>query len=534
MPSRLGPSEADISLRFGAGLHCAASEEDIDPRECIAGQNFTLDMENKELKSRYGFDKVGAAPNGSSILGFATLKKSNGDISMLVQAGTTVYSWDGDATWTPVGTVNTGARLRGRFSHYSALDDKVLITDLALVEQVAEWNGATFQNVTFTDELDNPFGDFFAKYCYVADERAFFGNCKDSSSNLPHMLVGSKTGDYTQITVTQVPGGSLNAEDPIQLTTPDLGAINGLVNAFGTTAVSSEGFSMHQLLGSDATDFTFKSLFADSAAAGDEAVVYIGNDVLYGRQGRIESLVATDQHGDVKSDDVTRWIGDVCLSASSWTIVYNRRTQQVHAFPAGQSVCYVLFKEIIKTDSPLIPIEQVSPWSAWKTSHPMAFQPTAVMNAYHPVDGLEYIFMGDGEGNLYRLEGDGETDAGYPVVMKRTSGLFSAPLNAHVFDLSGWVKYRRNKPVDLTMNFLWSGDSPLKKVVPIELKGDTGYAVWGGGFYWGDFKWGSAYRNKLVRTTVGASGAGNEFQIELVGEGQFSIAEVGFRTTTAR
>lgn len=526
MPSRLGPTEADISLRFGGGLHSAASEEDIDTRECVAGQNFTLDRENKEFKTRNGFDRVGTAPNGASINGFVTLKKSGGDITLLVQAGTVVYSWDG-ATFSQVGTVNAGARLRGRFSHYSALDDKVLISDLGLVQQIAEWDGTTFQNVTFTDEADNPFGDFFAKYCYVADERAYFGHCKDSSLTLPHMLVGSKRGDFTQITVTQRPATSLNAEDPVQLTTPDLGAINGVVNAFGATAVSSEGFSMHELLGADATDFEFKTLFADSAAAGDESIAYIGNDVAYGRQGRIESLVATDTHGDVEADDLTRWIGASVEHINDWTLVYNRRTQRLYAFPEGVSGVYVMFK-------PLLGAVQLSPWSFWKTGHPMAFQPTAAMNAYHPIDGNEYVFMGDANGGIFRMEGTGVEDDNYPVVTKRTSGLFSAPLNTHIFDLAGWIKYRRNVATSITLNFLWSGDSPLKKVVPIELKGDTGYAVWGGGFYWGSAKWGSAYRNKLVRTTVGTSGAGSEFQIEVAGEGEFSIAEVGFRTSTAR
>jgi len=534
MAERLGPTEVNISLRFGGGLHSAASEEDIDARECVAGRNFTLDLEKKEFKTRNGFDKIATAPNAASINGFATLKKSNGDITFLVQAGMVVYSWDG-TSFAQVGTVNSGAKLRGRFSHYSALDDKVLITDLELQEQVAEWDGTTFQNVTFTDEADNPFGDFFAKYCYVADERAYFGNVKDSSSTLPHVLVGSKTGDYTQITVTQAPSTSLNAEDPIQLTTPDLGSINGVVSAFGATAVSSEGFSMHELLGGDATDFAFKTLYSDSGAAGDESVAYVGNDIAYGRQGRIESLIATDAYGDVQSDDWTRWVREEVETVNAWTLVYNRRNQRLYAFPEGVSGIYVLFKPVLPTISAnATATAGISPWSFWQTSHPMAFQPTAVMNAYHPVDGNEYVFMGDDSGGIYQLEGTSETDDSYPVTTSRTSGLFSAPLDAHMFDLEGWVKYRLKAAANINLVFLWSGDSALRKVVPIEFKADSGYAVWGGGFYWGSAHWGSAYRNRLVRATVGTQGAGNEFQIQIEGEGEFSIAEVGFRAASAR
>ena len=188
MAGRLGRTEVDISLRFGGGLHSAASEEDIDARECVAGRNFTLDLENKEFKTRNGCDKIAMAPNAASINGFATLKKSNGDIAFLVQAGTVVYSWDG-TSFAQVGTVNRGAKLRGRFSHYSALDDKVLITNLALQEQVAEWDH-DIPECNISDEADNPFGNFFAKYCYVAVKRAYFGNVKNSSSTLPHVLVG--------------------------------------------------------------------------------------------------------------------------------------------------------------------------------------------------------------------------------------------------------------------------------------------------------------------------------------------------------
>ncbi len=535
MPSVLGPHEADVSLRFGGGVHSAASEEDINPRECVAGKNFTLDLENKEYKARPGFERVGTVPNGAQVNGFVTLRKSNGSVSFLVQAGTEVYSWDGLSTFTSVGTVASGSRLRGRFSHFSSLDDKVLITDLALIEQIAEWDGTTFQNSTFTNELTDPFGDFWAKYCYVVNERAHFGHVKDSSATLPHVLAGSKRGDYTEITVTQRPASTLNAEDPFQLTTPDLGSINGLVNAFGLTAISSEGFSMHKLLGSDAKDFAIASLFDDSAAVGDESVAYVGNDIVYGRQGRLESLAATDTSGDVEANDVSRWISDCAKSAAGWTLVYNRRLQRLYAFVDGDSAVYVLFKALIENKSSIIPTNQISPWSVWTTQHPMAFQPTAAMNMYDPIDGLEYVFMGDANGNLYRMEGAGVQDADqYPVEISRKSALFSMPLNSHAYDLAGWVKYRRDEAATIDLNFIWSGDSPLKKVVPIDLKADTGFAVYGGGHYYGAAKYGSAFRDRLVRTSFATSGAGNEFQIEAVGEGAFSIAEIGVRLTTAR
>lgn len=525
MVSTIARNEFDISNRFGGGVHSAASEEDINERECVSGKNFSLDLENREFKSRNGFDKVATAPNGESVRGFVTLRKSDGTVSFLFQAGTNVYSWDGVATYQLVGTVNNGARIRGRFSHYSALDDKVLVTDLALIEQVAEWDGATFQNVTFTDEIDNPFGDFFAKYCVVVNERAMFGHVKDSSATLRHMLVGTKRGDFTNITVTQRPAGTLSAEDPFQITTPDLGAINGMVNAFGVTAVSSEGFSMHRLNGEDATDFVMTELFAQSAAVGDEAISYIGDDIAYGRQGRIESLRATDQYGDVKADDLSRWISEAD-GVSQWLMVYNRRTQALYAFPSGKSQVYVLFKPLLGSG--------ISPWSVWETNHTLAFQPTAVMSAFDPLDGLEYVFMGDSMGNVYRLEGSNYEDDGYPIQTVRRSPLFVSPLDTHAYDINGWVKYRRDEAASLQIKIIWSGDAPSVSRKTVELKADEGYAVYGGGFYYGSASYGSAVRNRLVRSSFAFPGAGNEFQIETQAEGKFAIAEIGARFSASR
>ena len=64
-------------------------------------------------RSRGPFDEIGTAPNGSEIRGFATLLKTDGTETMLVQAGPTVYKWDGTA-FTNVGTVNQLAQLRKR------------------------------------------------------------------------------------------------------------------------------------------------------------------------------------------------------------------------------------------------------------------------------------------------------------------------------------------------------------------------------------------------------------------------------------
>src|SRR5690242_15269983 len=131
MVTAVPKKDFSVTLRFGYGLNTRASEDEIDPREASAGQNFILDLENREFRNRPPFDLVSTAPNGGSIDGFAQLLKADGTTSMLIQAGTTVYKFDG-STWTSVGSVASGTRMRGPLSANWTLADKVIITDLAL------------------------------------------------------------------------------------------------------------------------------------------------------------------------------------------------------------------------------------------------------------------------------------------------------------------------------------------------------------------------------------------------------------------
>ena len=250
MVSRIPPKDYPLVIKFGGGLHTRASEPDIDPAEASDGKNFYLDLENKELRPRKPFDLIGTVPNASEIRGGASLLKSDGTVSTIFQAGTKVYSWDGTTNFTHVGTVDATAKLRGHWrSHNWIPSDKVIITDLSLVETVKEWNGTTFQSTTFTKETGAAFGNFYAKYCSVSNERAVFGNVKDGSSTSPHLIVGSAGSDFTQISVAQRPVSSLSTDDPFYIPMPDLKPINGMVEAFGVSVFSTEKGRLFNLTG---------------------------------------------------------------------------------------------------------------------------------------------------------------------------------------------------------------------------------------------------------------------------------------------
>jgi hypothetical protein len=407
MPAPIKPTEQSARIRFGGGVHSAAAEDEINEREASRGENFQLDPEARELTRRSPFDLVGTATNGQRINGFACRVANNGDVSLLVQAGVTVYNFGADRSFTSVGTVSASARLRGHWQRHNwpLATEKVLIVDIALAEVVKYWDGTTFDDVAFVNEDGSTtVSSFAARYLIVDNERAIFANVKDGATAYPHLIVGSARGNYAQITVANRPSSSLSAADPFFLVQPDNRYINGILGAFGIFVISSQQGSIYQMSGTDATDFAISPLYAESGVSGDEGFEYIGNDVIFGRLGRIESLQGVNQFGDVVTADPSLPIKDDIETFRDWLIVYNRRFQRVYCHPVGKSRIWVLHRPLVGTG--------LSPWVKWTTRHDMSFNPTCLMSVLDPADRLEYTFMGDDSGNIYKLEGSGSGDGG--------------------------------------------------------------------------------------------------------------------------
>ena len=532
MPEIIEPTETNVLIKFGGGIRSRAPADEIEDRECASGQNFDMDLQNTQYRPRKPFERLGTAPNGSEIRGFASLLKTDGTTSMLVQAGAVVYEWDGLA-FTSKGAVNALSKLRGHTWHNWQLDDKVLITDINLKDVVMEWDGSTLSDVAFTDEDDNAFGDFKAKYCLIQNERAVYANVIDSASaELPHMLVGSKVSDYTQITVANLPSSALGEDDPMYLLTPDLRYINGLLYSFDIIVTSTMEGQVFKLVGNSSKDFQFTNLYPRSGASGDESMKYVGNDIYYGRQGRIESLISSDKFGNVETDDLSVDITDIIEEYTNWTLTYNERTQRVYCYPQDKAEIWTIYKPLVNS--------KVSPWSKYKTTHSSSFNPTAIMNCYDPIDTLEYVFFGDEEGNLYKMEGpDGTGDAGTNTIKtERLSKMVLMPEDTESFILQGWVRYRKITPITLTLAFEFQGDQIFTETITVELLGATGQNYYGGGSYYG----GGAYYGwdikKFAREKFGVPGKSTEFQVRATVDAKdiFAISEVGFRfefTTSA-
>lgn len=515
------PESFTVTVPFGGGVHSRASPQDIPEMECQIGQNFDLDPQNREFRNRNGFDLIGTVPNASEIRGGATLQKSDGTNSFLVQAGDTVYEWDGITTFTSKGTVNAQAKLRGRLEHNWQLDDKVIITDLNLQQPVMEWDGTTLQNVSFFSNPSTAWtGDFKARYCDVTNERVLFANVNDNGTDFPHLIVGSQRGDFTIISNSDRPSSALSEEDPFFLIQPDYRYINGMVEAaFGLIVTSSREGSMFKLIGTSSKDFAFDELYPRSGADGDESVAYVGNDIAYGRKGRIESLIDTDRSGDVETNDMSRDIFDQIETYMDWMTVYNSRTQRVHFIADSTSIMWTFHKPMMST--------QLSPWSRWITAHSSSFQPTFMMNMIDPSDGLEYVFFGDGSGNFYRLEGSG-SDAGSSIKIIRKSKLFSVPINAEAFNLHGEVVYKSNNAFTLQLDLLWQGRSIMNITKTLSIPAVSNRSVYGGGTYYSDGSGYGSFSGSFTRKHFEAAGKSNAFQVQLTIDGtvDFSISEV--------
>lgn len=528
---KIGPEDLNVVIKFGGGLHTRASPDEIDPREAASGQNFLIDIQDRNLKPRPVFDLVGTVPNAAEIRGGGSLLKTDGSVTAIFQAGNTVYSWDGHTTFTSKGTVVSTAKLRGNWrSHVWNLTDELILTDLNLADTIKKWNGTTFSNVTFTNEAGSGFGNFFAKYLNVSNERAIFSNVKDGGGSFPSLIIGSERSDYTQITVTNRPSSSANDGDPFFLQAPDLKPINGHIEAFGTTMISTERGQIFNLSGSTAKDFAFNPFFPGSAATGSESLSDIGNDMVYGRQGRIESLIDTNTFGNSEATDLTAIVGDLIKTYSGWTLVFNSRTRLLYAFPAGVSELWVL-------DPAILQAGQISPWMRWKTDHALGFQPTFVDSMLDPNDGLEYVFMGDGSGNIYRTEGTGDNGDGgtNQITTQFLTKLFSARLDSKAYNFEGYVKYARNEAFTVNLTFQFQGTNIFNNTISIDLPAAQTSAFYGDDAYFGgDFFYGTV-SGRLARNTFTPPGQNNDFQVlvEVIGNNTFSINEIGIRFRAA-
>lgn len=527
-PANLQTGSPKMILNFPAGLN---QNQTPDIGEASDGWNFELGARQSKLIPRVPFDLKATAPNASAITGIAQLtKRSTGVTSTLIFAGNTCYQWDGSTGWTNKGAITAGGKMR---DVYWSLGDYSIIVDVSVNANVVKmWDGTTFSNMP-----TGLGGTFSAKYCVIHLNRAWFFNITSAGVNYPHMIVASAFENPQSLNISARSGpvnqgGSVFATglEAFYLLTPDLKGINGVSLFQNVLIISTTDGALFKLTGVSASDFLFTPFFVGSSAIGTESIVNIGNDVAYIRKGgNINLMRSVQAFGDVKSNDIARWIPNKTANLTDSLIVYEQDSQKVYFFIANMVL--VMFKDILygaETDSAIN--QGLSPWSVYITDHASKFNTQAARFMYIPGTTNWSTYWGDASGNIFDMNGVGAGDAGiYPVNCSRTTRIIDEEiLNPFPWSqeiLIGKLQYKRiSNPSSVNISFQWT-DEYNTSISTVPLKGPpTNIAgatynlnsYWGGGSYYSQ---GFQFANVISHQTFSPTGKGTGFYITLGNQG---------------
>lgn len=496
------------ALTFDGGLN-EMDASLVRPGECIEGYNFELNFSKSRYTPRKPFDKLGTATNAGEINGIIQLIKNDNTETTIVQSGDTVYAWDGTTGFTSKGTVNASSYLRGTTW---SLGGYSVVTDLAKLTVVKQWNGSTF--TTLTTGLG---ASLYAKYGIVHLGRMWLFNVK-AGTDTPHLCVASAYENPTSYDT------SLRAQDSsfstgneaFYMTTPDLLPINGVQLYFGTLIISTENGRLWKLNGTDSTTFEWLPFYANSSAGGSgvnvESMVNVGNDILYMKNnGVVESISTTQAYGDVTADDLSKWIKSQVVGLSSARAVYDQERAKIYFFTDAGKVL-VLFKDVMENT-------EYSPWSIYKTDHASSFSTNAVIYMRQPGGSNYYVYFGDSSGNIYQMDGTGAGDAGTTNIETTRKAKFLEMLQdkyGNVIDpmkktLRGRVFYRRVSDVDLLLDFEWADDYAVNRcTVPLDGPSISDGSIYfgGSGYFGGSFYYNVGFSLSQRTSTKGFSPVG--------------------------
>ena len=500
-----------MKILFGGGLN-----EQLRPdlSEAYSGSyNFLLKKDTNALIPRPPFDLKGTATNTGNIRGFMQLVKRDDTETTLVQAGNVVYLWDGASSFTSKGTPSATSQLRDT---YWPLDDYLVITDLQKLTPVSQWDGTTFS--TLTTGLG---ATLYAKYGIVHNGRVWLFNVK-TSTDTPHLMVASafenpKSYDTTQRAVT---GSFSTGLEAFYILTPDLKPINGVAKTLaGDLIISTVEGALFKLSGTSASTYKFDNFYPGSNAVGVESMVSMGNDIVYmKRGGGIDSLIATQNYGDVAADDLSRWIPDTVNGLTDCISVYDQTNQRVFFFVSGKVL--VLFKDLLYGGS-LVGEKgersRLSPWSVYKTLDSASFNTSAAKFMRIPGDTGYTVYFGDSAGRIFDLNGTGTSgDAGSSdIQLIRKTRLITQDdgINFMRHITRGGVQYRRTNEVSFSVELDWA-DEYVSSTASVTLKGlppsdvgryFSGDVYFGGAFY---FNQGFAFNDKISNQNFSTVGRG--------------------------
>lgn len=499
-----------MRITFGGGLN---EWQTPHISEAAKGSyNFELFKDSYKLVPRPPFDLKATATNAGDIRGFIQLVKRDDSETTLVQSGNTVYLWDGDATFTSKGSCSATSLLRDT---YWSLGDYSVITDVSKETVVKKWDGSTFS--TLTTGLGT---DLYAKYGIVHQGRVWLFNVTTSTAT-PHLMVASEFENPTSYNTTSraVTSTFTSGLEPFYMLTPDLRPINGVVkNIAGDLIISTTYGSLFKLSGTGPSTYKWDNFYPGSESAGDESLASIGNDVVYmKRGGNIESLIATQNYGDVASDDLSRWIPDSVNGLESSLTVYDQNNQKVFFFVTSKVL--VLFKDILYSGAIIDDAgsrAKLSPWSVYKTLDSASFNTSAAKYMRMPGTKTYTVYFGASDGRIFDINGTGiNGDAGSSEIeLARKTRLIETKDGLKFGHITrGSVQYRRINEVSFSIELDWA-DEYMTSTSSVTLKGPPpgdagvyfgGSVYYGGAFY---FNQGFSFSDKISHQNFSSVGKG--------------------------
>lgn len=500
-----------MRIYFGGGLN---ESQTPDINEAANGSvNFELSKDNYKLVPRLPFDLKGTATNAAEVLGIMQLVKRDDTETTLIQAGATVYKWDGASTFSSQGTVNASSQLRDT---YWSLDDYLVVTDLQKETEVSKWDGSTFS--TLTTGLGSA---LYAKYGMVHQGRVWLFNVK-TTTDTPHLMVASAFENPTSYdTTNRATSGTFSSGlEAFYMLSPDLRPVNGVAKTIaGDLVISTKDGALFKLSGTGPSSYKWDNFYPASNAVGDESIVATGNDVMYMRRGgNIESLVATQSYGDVAADDLSRWIPETTANRTEAIAIYDQQNQKVLFFSEGKVL--VFFKDVFYSGVVLGEGGQrakLSPWSVYTTGHDSGFDTAAAKYLKRPGTTEYSVYFGGPAGQVYDLNGSGSSGDGgseeIQVIRKTRFISDKDGINFLRHVTRGNVRYRRTNAVDFDIELDW-GDEYNSSTSTVPLKGPppgSAVAVYGGSVFYGGsyyFNQGIAFVSKISHQNWSAVGKG--------------------------
>lgn len=498
-----------MKVTFGGGLN---EWQTPHISEAYKGSyNFELSKDSYKLIPRPPFDLKGTATNSGDIRGFIQLVKRDNSETTLVQSGGKVYEWDG-GSFTDRGSCSATSLLRDT---YWSLGDYSVITDISKETVVSKWDGSSFS--TLTTGLGT---DLYAKYGIVHNGRVWLFNVT-TSTDTPHLMVASEFEDPTSYNTTNraVTSTFTSGLEAFYMLTPDLRPINGVAKTLaGDLIISTVEGALFKLSGSGPETYKWDEFYPGSQAVGDESMTSIGNDIVYMRKGgNIDSLVATQNYGDVAADDLSRWIPETVNDLSQSITVYDQKNQKVFFFV--QNKVLVLFKDVLYSGA-LVDEDgnrlKVSPWSVYKTLDSSSFNTSSAKFMRRPGTTETTVFFGSADGRIFDLNGSSSSgDAGaedIEVIRKtRLMGPKDGIRMGHI--TRGAVQYRRINEVSFSVELDWA-DEYNTSTASVTLKGppasDVGVYYSGDIYYSGSFYYsqGFAFSDKISKQNFSLVGRG--------------------------